>query len=124
MSPERLQELEREERRQYQAAWEQYRVSSAWYWLPFITYVPAVFFFGWLLSFFLSDGLAHGIVAFGWMALWIISGQGYGKFRCPRCGNKFFARKGFATVFTSKCLNCGLPTYARGSTDASQEDTF
>ncbi len=124
MSPEKAEERAQAERRQYQAAWEKYRVYSAWYWLPSITFVPGVFFFGWLLSFFLNAGLAHGLVAFGWMALRMIGGQGYAQFRCPRCGSKFFAGKGFQTVFTNKSLNCGLPTYARDSTDRNQEDVF
>lgn len=100
----------------YEAAWQQYRVYSARYWLLFLGYVPAVFFFGWLLSFVFNDNLAHGIAAFGWMGLWIIAGQGYVGFRCPRCGNKFFARPGFHNAFSGKCLNCGLRKYAHDRT--------
>lgn len=100
----------------YEAAWQQYRVYSTRYWLVFLGYVPAVFFFGWLLSFIFNDSLAHGIIAFGWMGLWMATGQGYAGFRCPRCGSKFFARKGFHNSFSSKCLNCGLPKYAHDRT--------
>ncbi len=107
--------------RRYEAAWQRYRVSSAWYWLVFLGYVPGVFLFGWLLSFAVNDNLAHEIVAFGWMALWMVSGQGYVRFRCPRCGEKFFARKGFSNIFSGKCLNCGLPKYAHDRTVLEEE---
>lgn len=78
----------------YEAAWQQYRVYSARYWLVFLGYVPAVFFFGWLLSFAVNDNLAHGIVAFGWMALWMIAGQGYVQFRMPALRQQVLREEG------------------------------
>jgi hypothetical protein len=96
----------------YEAAWQQFRVASARHWLIFLGYLPAVLFFGWLLSFVFSDTLAHGIAALGWMVLWAVAGRGYLQFRCPRCGKKFFARDHFSTNLTGRCLNCGLPKYA------------
>ncbi len=105
-------ELSPSEVARYEAAWQQYRVCAARYWLVFLGYIPGVIFFGWLLSFAVNDTLAHGIVAFGWMALWMVAGQGYARFRCPRCGGKFFTRRGYSNTFSGKCLHCGLPKYA------------
>ena len=105
----------------YEAAWQQYRVSSARYWLVFLGYIPAALFFGWLLSFIFNDNLAHGIAAFSWMGLWMIAGQGYVQFRCPRCGNKFFASKDYHNTLSGKCLNCGLPKYAYDRTMVKDE---
>ena len=108
--------------KRYQEAWRNYRILSGRYWIVFLTYIPGVLLLGGLLSFTVNDNLAHGIVAFSWMALWIVAGQGYINFCCPRCGEKFFRRKGFSTVFTARCLNCGLPTYSVDSSGTRQDD--
>lgn len=114
-------ELSPSEVARYEAAWQRYRVYSARYWLIFLGYIPAVLLFGWMLSFVFNDNLAHGIVAFSWMGLWMVAGQGYAQFRCPRCGNRFFARKGYRNTFSGKCLNCGLPKYAYDRTVVEDE---
>lgn len=107
----------------YEAAWQQYRVYSARYWLFLLGYIPAVLFFGWLLSFVFSDNLAHGIAIFSWMGVGAVTGQGYRKFLCPRCGNRYFVVKGtvMTTNLTNKCLNCGLPKYAYDRTVVKDE---
>lgn len=119
--PESETILSESEVKRYEAAWQQYRVYSARYWLVFLGYIPAVLFFGWLLSFIFDDNLAHGIVAFSWMGLWMVTGHGYTGFLCPRCGNTFFARKGYHNTFSGKCLNCGLPKYAYDRTVVNDE---
>ena len=105
-------ELSPSEISRYEAAWHQYRTCSIRYWLVFLTYIPGVLIFGWLLSFILNTNTAHGLVAFSWMGLWMVAGQGFVGFRCPRCGNRFFARKSYHNTFSGKCLNCGLRKYA------------
>jgi predicted RNA-binding Zn-ribbon protein involved in translation (DUF1610 family) len=96
----------------YELAWQFYRKYEARYWIPFATYIPGVLLFGWLLSFLMNSNLAHCIVAFSWLVLWSVSGRKYSSFCCPRCGKYFFVRQNYSNLFSSKCLNCGLPKYA------------
>ena len=120
-----------QEAARYWAAWKKFSASSRWYWFPFLTYIPGVFLFGWLLSFVLNDNLAHGIVASLWAVLWVFGSWIHAQFICPRCGKKFFrcgnyfySGKGFSTIFTSKCLNCGLHAYAPNSHNVVPKETF
>ena len=105
----------------YEAAWGDYRVCEARYWVPFVSYIPGVALFGWLLSFVLSDTVAHGVVAFSWAVLWVVTGRRFCNFCCPRCGRRFFRNGGYHTLFSGRCLNCGLPKYAYDRTVVREE---
>lgn len=55
------------------------------------------------------------VFGFLWLAGFFAAGMPLGNFRCPRCGKKFFSRRGaigtYNNIFTSKRLNCGLPKW-------------
>lgn len=56
-----------------------------------------------------------GVFGFLWLAGFFAAGLPLGNFCCPRCGKKFFSRPGafrtYNNIFTSTCLNCGLPKW-------------
>ena len=121
--PKMTPQLEAE---RYENVWEDYRRAAARYWLPFVTYIPGVLIFGWLLSLVAGDNAGHGIVAFAWAVWWFVWGRDYTNFRCPRCGNKFFYNKvsRFSTNLTSRCLNCGLLKFAVNREGDVPEDPY
>ena len=52
------------------------------------------------------------ILAFAWMVFAAAAGQWFIRFRCPRCGKPFFAKRRGYNTFVRKCLHCKLPLNA------------
>jgi len=108
-------DLSKIEDARYRVAWRTYSIYAFRYWIIFFSYIPGVFFFGWCLSFLFNDEIAYTSVAVAWMVAWIVFGFPFTRFRCPRCGEPFFKRKGYQNIFTQKCLNCGLALFSQNS---------
>jgi hypothetical protein len=61
------------------------------------------------------------VVGFGWAVFAAIAGNWFIRFKCPRCGNPFFADSkwwGYNTM-VRKCLHCKLPLNAPVASDGS-----
>jgi DNA-directed RNA polymerase subunit RPC12/RpoP len=85
--------------------WRRFRV------LRRVGIVSVIFFFS---SFaFVGLGRLDGrLVAYGWMLFVLVMLTVTHEARCPRCGQRFYA-KGFEFwQMTSKCLHCGQRKYA------------
>ena len=106
-----MAEAQDQERIHYAAAWRQYR-RSAW------TLRTGILAFGpgtWLLEQVLPRWLALFVLP---GLLWIAVAVAYFTmfmFRCPRCGNPFFADRGpgnffilFRVLLTNRCRTCRL----------------
>jgi len=80
--------------------WREYRKRRNWSLFAFVAWVPFVLVV---------------TVTVGSMACVMIAGNWFVRFRCPRCGNPFFADSkwwGYNT-FTRHCLHCKLPLNAQ-----------
>jgi hypothetical protein len=102
----------------YRAAWDEYRGISRRYWSILVAGIPGVLSLGWLLSPRVNTDIADAAVGVLWMVIWIVSGQPYGRFLCPRCGESFFLTDGglFYNSLSNRCVHCGLPKNTRDST--------
>ena len=92
--------------------WREYRRRRNLNLFAFLGFVPFVF----LLSLLPERvfGRLVFVAAVAWMAFALIAGNWFIRFRCPRCGNPFFADSrwwGYNT-FTRHCLHCRLPLNA------------
>lgn len=85
--------------------WKEYRKRKIFFWFSF----PAYFCWMWLWSSYISvliPGFVIGVIIVG------IPATLYSKWKCPRCGNPFVLNGAFANVLATKCIHCGLPSYA------------
>ena len=96
----------------YQEDWKEYKRIRNTFFLVFLTYIPVCGTVG-----FISEKLFHTstpvfVVAFLWMALFLITGVRLQLWRCPRCGEWFcgtwWYNKGF---LARRCVHCGLRKY-------------
>ena len=54
-------------------------------------------------------------LAFAWMAFFVIAGNVFVRFPCPRCGKAFFAKWWYQNTFARRCVHCGLPKYVEAN---------
>lgn len=87
------------------SVWSEYRKRKIFFWISF----PLYFLWMWLWSSYSSlliVGFVVGIAIVGIPAIF------YTRWICPRCNNPFILNGAFANVLTTKCIHCGLPSYA------------
>src|ERR1700730_6592371 len=89
---------------------------SAHRWMKRVGVASIVFvFFLYALSVCgLIDMRSHGfhLVAFCWMIFVLIMLTITHEFKCPRCGQRFYAKGSQFLQMTSRCLHCGQEKYA------------
>jgi hypothetical protein len=78
-----------------------YRRRLMWFW--FLSYLPV----GALVLTVGAESIVVPVITL-WMAAGAISSWVSVNSRCPRCGNRFFRRRGFSNPYAGQCLHCGL----------------
>jgi len=99
---------------EYVTQWQDYRRRRDLQLFALIGFVPAVFVVA-LVSLLLFDSDKPAVAfLFCWMAFFVVASQRFSRFRCPRCGDRFFLHSGSSSysMFAKKCVHCGLPKYA------------
>jgi hypothetical protein len=98
----------------YDEQWKEYRRLRLRHWLNIA---------GWYVVSILALIFLDRLIRFGWLSLVPVAAislyfgieyERFGKFLCPRCGNRFSSNwRGFRP-FTKKCLYCGLIKFSDG----------
>jgi hypothetical protein len=115
--------------RSYAESWRDYRRRvRLWWWSGLGGFAFMVLFM--LLAALLIQGLGISgfrpvidvlfpVFGFAWLAVFAVSTVRLQSWRCPRCGNSFFARGFGRNPLARRCLHCGLPKLASGSQSKS-----
>ena len=90
----------------YSKAWDELRARQRVAWLLPLTIVPA----GFIAGQFHSRAIFFPMAAFLCAVIFTATRHLYA-FKCPRCRQPYFARKGHANAFSGKCLHCELPKW-------------
>jgi hypothetical protein len=83
-------------------SWSEYRKRRNIVLFAFIGYVPVVFGVGVLSMRLFSTFTPAFVLAFVWMAFFVISGNLFLRFPCPRCGKLFFAKWWYHNTFARR----------------------
>ena len=97
----------------YEDAWRDYRRIRLIFWAVFISYVPGASFIGILLQKLFNSEIPVYFVAATWMVAFLVSGLRLTFWKCPRCGDFFFAKWWGVNQLRRKCVHCGLPKWAQ-----------
>lgn len=88
--------------------WTPYRRGKRRLWLGFALYLPFFIVADRVLD---ALGAPDGAIVWGaaaWLALWMLNGVRLGRFRCPRCAQRFFYPRRFsANLLATRCCHCG-----------------
>src|SRR6185295_12473600 len=76
-------------------------------WIIFAIALPTVYLVSRLWDAAFDFVLAVAILAFGAAPVWL------SRSRCPRCGERFNAKRYWGSIWVPACLHCGLPLLAR-----------
>jgi hypothetical protein len=103
---------------EYEQAWNQFRVlqrsfdrSLCFYFFVFVCGIPLMLLADHLYPDSGAARLAFGIVmlvAFVATAMLIRNGWRFGRWRCPRCGNRFGSAYRSLRPWGNKCRHCGF----------------
>lgn len=96
----------------YAEQWRDYRKRRRIFLVVCITYLPGVFILAYPLIRLVGSDHPVYIIAGTWMLGFLIAGLRFSHWRCPRCGNWFFAKWWFVNQFARKCVHCQLPKWA------------
>lgn len=91
--------------------WQEYRKRRNLALLAFFGYTPVVLLFAVVTIRLFHITTPTFIAAFTWMAFYTIAVIRIQTFRCPRCGEWFFAKWWYHNIFATRCLHCGLRKY-------------
>jgi hypothetical protein len=96
----------------YAEDWKEYkRLRKQWV-LVILGYVPVVGTFGYVSIKLFHTSTPAFVLAFFWMALFVLTGWRVQLWRCPRCGKWFSAKWWYNKGFLARrCVHCGLPKY-------------
>jgi hypothetical protein len=96
----------------YAEDWKKYkRLRNQWI-LVLVGYVPVVGTFGYVSMKLFHSTTPAFVLAFLWMALFLVTGWRVQLWRCPRCGEWFSAKWWYNKSFLARqCVHCGLPKY-------------
>jgi hypothetical protein len=96
----------------YQQNWEHYKTLRNQFSLAFAVQASIVIVFI-CFSDAVRSNLVPCIALEGFCTLlFIIAAIRLQKFRCPRCGELFFAAAYYHNVFAARCLHCELPKFS------------
>ncbi|MNJ99776.1 hypothetical protein D3C87_175570 [compost metagenome] len=85
--------------------WKEYKLRKSVFWMSvFIFFVWMWFCSSFVEMLFL--GFIIGVAIVGAAAVF------YARWKCPRCHKPFVLKGAYGNVLTTKCLHCGLPSYA------------
>lgn len=100
----------------YAPAWREYRSLARLSWVLFLGYIPGVgliwFLIGASFGYSTIGDVARTVVLITWMVAALVVSNRAARFRCPRCGKKFFSRTFSHNSFARRCVHCGLPKWA------------
>src|SRR5512138_2800814 len=96
----------------FQRQWKEYKRRSNWFWIITFGYLPGVTATGALLKYIYGTNRPVFIAALFWMLGIGIAGWRLTYWKCPRCGNWFFAKWYFVNQLARKCVHCGLKKWA------------
>src|SRR5262245_26733337 len=99
----------------FEQHWNEYRRRRKLFAFVFIGYMPAVGAVAFLESWIFHRQSFAFVLAFGWMAAFLVSGIRLNTWRCPRCGKWFFATWSYNNPFARRCVHCKLPKYSNSS---------
>lgn len=106
----------------YSAQWRELDALKRRYWGAFLGYIPAGACAMWVDR-LLDTEVVLGLTLVGVGAVFVTAGWRLSGWRCPRCGDRFFQRRGRFGVYTNsfarRCMNCGL---SRGAAALDQSD--
>jgi hypothetical protein len=90
--------------------WREYRRRRNLSLFAFLGFVPVAFLLVQASVWLFGTATPAFILAFGWMLFAAIAGNWFIRFKCPRCGNPFFAdSKWWAyNTMVRRCLHCKL----------------
>ena len=79
-------------------------------------YLPTIGLFALVSNAVFRTPAAAFVLALIWMVATVIVGNWFIRFRCPRCGQPFFANSRWWSynTFVRRCLHCKLPLNAMG----------
>jgi hypothetical protein len=103
----------------YAAAWKKQRRRERLFWFGFFFYPLGAGLVGFALGMLLGIDPPFLPVAIVWLVLLTIAGNRVTSFRCPRCGQWFFAKDWYHNSFARRCLHCSLPKWAADDSIAS-----
>ncbi|MDD5492036.1 MAG: hypothetical protein PHV60_05075 [bacterium] len=101
----------------YEHQWQEYKKRRNLFWIIWLTYLPGVLIIGYPLGKFFRSETPFIILAVVWMVFFIIAGTRFSYWKCPRCGNSYFAKWWYANQFVRKCVHCKLPKWANEDPD-------
>jgi len=95
-------------------SWQEYRRRRNLSLFALVGYVPFVGVVAIISLWLIGTAIPAFIAAIAWMVFALVAGNWFIRFRCPRCGEPFFADSkwwGYNT-FARRCLHCKLPINA------------
>jgi hypothetical protein len=101
--------------------WREYRTRRNLSLFAALGFVPFVYLLIRATVWLFGTAIPAFFVAFGWVIFAWIAGRRFIDFKCPRCGNLFFADSkwwGYNTM-VRKCLHCKLPLNTPVASDGS-----
>ena len=96
----------------YSESWREYRRRRNFLLFVFFGYVPIVGLVAVVTMRLFGTTTPAFVAAFTWMALYVIAGIRFQRFKCPRCGKWFLAKWWYHNMYARKCVHCGLPKYS------------
>jgi hypothetical protein len=101
----------------YEQDWKDYkRIRNRWLFV-FAGYIPVVGAVGFISIKLFKTFVPAFIVAFLWMALFLITGIRVNVWLCPRCGEWFSGTWWYNLGFLARrCVHCGLRKYQNSDT--------
>ena len=104
---------------EYFEQWTEYQKRSRYVRILFISFIPALIGFGYLLSFFIDENKGVFTAFIVWSIFILVAGNYAAFWRCPKCNKPFHIDFGrIVNPLTKKCVHCGLPKWCENSTNA------
>ena len=97
---------------EYDANWQELKRRRNQWLFAFIGYIPITFLFGLLTYSLFHSEKPVFVFAIAWMLFFVVAGNRYGHFHCPRCGKWFFATWWYHNTFARRCVHCKLPLWS------------
>lgn len=96
----------------YEPNWREHRRRRRVMWLLLLGFIPGVVLTGTAIGAAFATEPPYIAVAVVWMLAILVTSHRASALRCPRCGQRFYAKGLYHNGFTRKCLHCGLRKWA------------